>query len=164
MEIETVITFIVGLLLGAGIGAALMRGFAPAAQKQKALEEELAKVEGQQRAYREQVNEHFVRASALVQNLTQSYREVHEHLSAGAVQLTDAETSRKMLKAGDGSLVLDQEMEYLSGLEPPRDYAPTPPGGVLSENYGLQDVPQSPPGTLPLRDKEENDDPTLRVG
>ena len=37
--------------------------------------------------YRDQVTHHFMRTSELVQEMTQSYRSVYEHLASGAQQL-----------------------------------------------------------------------------
>lgn len=70
-----------GLVIGAGIGAVL-RG--KRQRRVQALEAELAGLEKQFEDYRQQVTTHFRTTSELVQKMTDSYREVYEHLASGS--------------------------------------------------------------------------------
>ncbi|GAA5523955.1 hypothetical protein Maes01_00504 [Microbulbifer aestuariivivens] len=89
-----------------------------------------------------QVNEHFDQTSQLVQNLTESYREVHEYLANSAMRLSSQDIGRQMLEAGSGKL--SENEEALKSVSPPRDWAPKEPGakGTLSEDFGLDKEPQ----------------------
>lgn len=131
----TVITFVVGALLGAVISRTL---FPP--EQKKALEQNLTVARAELEKYQQDVSKHFAETSKLVSGLTQSYKDVHEHLAKGAVELTNAEVSQQMFAAGDESLGIEGHEELkVSSVEAPRDWAPKSPGslGTLSEEYGL---------------------------
>ena len=51
------------------------------------LQDELDQLKDRFTDYREQVTAHFMRTSELVQEMTQSYRAVYEHLASGAQNL-----------------------------------------------------------------------------
>jgi len=129
------IVFCVGGLLGAFISRNL---FPP--EQQKMLEENLQNTKQELDQYQREVAEHFAETAKLAQNLTQSYKEVHDHLSKGALQLTSPEITQQVLAAGDKSLgISSPEVLEDQEVEPPRDWAPRVPGqsGTLSEDYGL---------------------------
>lgn len=131
------ITFCIGGLIGAVISRTLM----PPAQ-QKELENSLAAVRKELDDYHNDVAQHFAETSRLVNNLTQSYKDVHEHLAKGAIQLTNAEISKQILAAGDGQLGIEaHDVINEEEFHPPKDWAPKTPGstGTLSEEYGLRD-------------------------
>lgn len=50
-----------------------------------------------EQAYREEVAEHFVKTAELVNRLTDSYKEVFDHLRKGAGTLVDEDTLRQRL-------------------------------------------------------------------
>lgn len=130
------IVFCVGGLLGAIISRTLLPP-----EQQKDLEQSLQLTRQELSQYQQDVAQHFAETSKLVHNLTQSYKEVHEHLARGAVELTNSEISRKILAAGEGTLNLEADAMDEVNIEPPKDWAPKTPGqtGTLSEEYGLQD-------------------------
>lgn len=70
-----------GLAIGAGIGALLR---VKRQRRVQELEAELAGLETQFADYRHQVTTHFRTTSELVQKMTDSYREVYEHLASGS--------------------------------------------------------------------------------
>ena len=72
--------FIFGLVLGALLG----RRSAPAAQRQREAELKLDQVLQDKKAYEDEVVEHFSDTATLLNNLTESYRDVHNHLAKGA--------------------------------------------------------------------------------
>lgn len=135
------ITFCVGGVLGALISRSL---FPP--EQQKLLEDSLSSTRAELEKYQHDVAQHFADTAALVNNLTQSYREVHEHLARGAVQLTSAEIGREILRAGDETLGIEAKDLLQEHVEAPRDWAPKAPGqkGALSEDYGLDDYKSVP--------------------
>jgi uncharacterized membrane-anchored protein YhcB (DUF1043 family) len=75
--------FAAGIACGWAIGL-LLRGNR---QRVEALKQELAGLRRQFDAYRDQVNRHFLTTSELVQKMTDSYRDVYEHLAAGSEAL-----------------------------------------------------------------------------
>ena len=74
---------------------------------------------------------HFSETSELINNLTQSYKDVHEHLADGALKLATADVSKRLIDAGDGNLTIGRE--EITAPEPPRDWAPK--SGQLSEDF-----------------------------
>ncbi len=77
------ISFAFGIACGTGIGL-LMRG---RRQRIQELERELAELQQGFDDYRNQVSQHFLTTSELVQKMTDSYREVYEHLASGSQAL-----------------------------------------------------------------------------
>jgi uncharacterized membrane-anchored protein YhcB (DUF1043 family) len=143
----------------------MARTLHPKERERKELEDKLKQSQEQTKNYQQEVTEHFLKTSELVNNLSHSYRDVHEHLSAGAMRLTNTEISRQMIDAGFGRQENTNIIEEKTP-EPPKDYAPKVPGGVLSEEYGLKEDTASPntkntDTAATLVDDEE--DPTLKV-
>lgn len=62
----------------------------------KALEQELLELRQEYDNYRIEVGNHFVETSNLVNQMTQSYRDVHQHLSKGAQNLCDADLAKQL--------------------------------------------------------------------
>lgn len=91
MDASTITILIIGLAVGllAGAGGAWIwarfsgKGSTPDAR--------------QQAAYREEVADHFVKTAELVNRLTDSYKEVFDHLRDGAGRLVDEDTLRERL-------------------------------------------------------------------
>lgn len=140
------IVFCVGGLLGALISRSL---FPPEQQKQ--LEESLKTSRQELDQYQREVAQHFAETAKLVNNLTQSYKDVHDHLAGGAMQLTNQEITKQILEAGDSSLGIEAQNSLDEHqVEAPRDWAPKMPGeaGTLSEEYGLSDHPDEAPHPL----------------
>ncbi len=131
--------------IGGLIGAVISRTLIPPAN-QKDLEKQLLKAQSDLETYQQDVAQHFAETSRRINNLTESYREVHEHLASGAIQLTNAEISNKILAAGDKALGIEaSQVPENIDVQPPKDWAPKTPGqkGVLSEDFGLdEDKPE----------------------
>ncbi len=127
------------LCIGGLLGAIISRTLIPP-QLQKDLEDSLQSSRKELEKYQHDVAQHFADTSKLVSNLTQSYKDVHDHLAKGAIQLTNAEISKQILEAGDRKLGIEakEAIDELS-FEPPKDWAPKTPGqtGTLSEEFGL---------------------------
>lgn len=135
-----VITGLLCFLAGAGISATILYIFRAQILGHD-LEQRLHEAESNLQGYQRDVAEHFSQTSALVNNLTQAYREVHEHLANGALKLATPAISRQIIDSANNNL--DSSKSYISEqrIEPPRDWAPKAPGskGMLSEEYGLRD-------------------------
>lgn len=152
-----IISGLVCLFAGGGIAAFILFTFrAPLLGRD--LEQRLHHAETTLQGYQRDVTEHFAHTSQLVNNLTQSYREVHEHLANGALKLATPAISRQILDSANTSLGGDSK-SYISGqhIEPPRDWAPKTPGtkGTLSEDYGLRDDADDSP--LPTESADDYD-------
>ncbi len=148
------IIFCIGGLLGALISRTM---FPPEQQKQ--LEESLKTARQELDQYQREVAQHFADTAELVHNLTRNYKDVHDHLAKGALNLTNPEITRQMMAAGDKSLGIEASADIdEQQVEAPRDWAPKVPGqtGTLSEEYGLDDIERTEPTATDIETEEEN--------
>ena len=144
-------------LIGAAIGHLYSRKTQGGVSSTRDLEKQLEISEKKLQRYQQEVTEHFVTVS---------------HLTTSAIRLASPEVGRQLLKAGGSDLsMLDADGNPLinaEDIQPPRDYAPKVPGGILSEEYGLddndlsKDHPDAANGPGDVED-DENSDPTLNV-
>jgi len=134
--IVATLAFLAGGLIGAYISRTM---FPPEQQKQ--LEQSLRNARAELQKYQNDVTVHFAETADLINKLTESYKEVHDHLATGAMQLTNIDIGRDILKAGSSNLGLDSQGAVDDSLQAPKDWAPKVPGnkGTLSEDYGLRD-------------------------
>lgn len=138
-----VITAIAALIVGGAVGAVLVKSLHPQEQQNREMETRLENAENKLVDYQQEVSEHFAETSQLVNNLTQSYKDVHEHLANSALNLTNPDISRQLIDAGDGKLISNETSKAPTDkeddTEAPRDWAPKSPGetGQLSEEFGL---------------------------
>ncbi len=141
---------VVMLIVGTIIGVIIGRSWVPPEQ-QKELEQRLNESKKELNGYQQSVAQHFLETSEKVGELTQSYRDLHEHLTKGALQLSNSEIGREVLAAGEATEV-SETLEAVN-IEAPKDWAPKTPGdhGMLSEEFGLEDEKQeaSPSKTQP---------------
>ena len=94
-----------------------------------------------------------------MKNLSNNVDEINEHLASSALRLSSSEIGRELLKTNDLDLsVLASKNETLNeeNIDIPRDYAPKVPGGVLSEEYGID--PNGDSETSEFPNNEEIDD------
>ena len=89
-----VVVFVVGSILGFAFFTLRYRN----SRRLKKLQEDLDAKTEELEVYREDVSEHFLRTAELVDNLTQSYKAVYDHLEGGAYQLVGDEKFRKQLE------------------------------------------------------------------
>lgn len=129
---------VVMLVIGTIIGIVIGRSWVPPEQ-QKELEQRLANSKKELDNYQQDVAQHFFATSKKVGELTQSYKDLHEHLTKGALQLANTEIGREVLAAGEDPEVLETLEQ--AHIEAPKDWAPKTPGshGMLSEEFGLKD-------------------------
>ena len=138
-----IISAVAALLVGTAIGAILVKSMHPQEQQNREMENRLKNAEESLKDYQQEVSEHFAETSQLVNNLTQSYKDVHEYLANSALKLTNPDISRQLIDAGDGKLIsntAEENADDESNTEAPRDWAPKTPGetGQLSEEFGLE--------------------------
>ncbi|WP_286237321.1 YhcB family protein [Neptuniibacter halophilus] len=140
---------IVALVVGAVIGYLLGRS-GGGSGRQAELAEQLEDAKRELESYRSEVTGHFEKTAQLVNGLTQSYKEVHEHLASGAQGLCqpgaidmalEPAMTPKLEEGATEPAPAETEKTEESGAEPPRDYAPKAPEeeGTLSETFGLKE-------------------------
>lgn len=149
---------IAALVAGAVIGF-LMGRSGGGAQRQAELAVQLEQKQKELDDYKEEVSQHFEKTASLVNNLTSSYKDVHEHLATGAQGLCQAgnidlalepsltpkleseEQAATETDAKNEEPSAESQSEQKESTEPPRDYAPKAPEdeGTLSETFGLKE-------------------------
>lgn len=147
------LTGILALAVGIGIGVMLGRN-GSSAKQQKDLEHNLTQVKQELDTYQQDVAKHFMETAKKVSELTQSYRDLNQHLADGAMRLTSTEITQNLIAASEQKFDKDNPMK-LSAVEPPRDWAPKIPGthGMLSEEFGLNE-PEASSNSAPLPEAE----------
>ncbi len=96
-----VLVFAIGLVLGCMATYLVVARYG----RTRELQEELNQLKERFTDYRDQVTQHFMRTSELVQEMTQSYRAVYEHLASGAQHLcTDANDINRLESSGKDQL------------------------------------------------------------
>ncbi len=129
-------------LLGTGVGAAigyfLNQRLHPTPRRNRDLEEQLHALQEQHKHYRYDVNAHFDKTADLLGHLAATYREVHNHLARGALDLCDVNAVQRLKMLPETTPVLEDQQP--TAMEPPRDYALRSPyeKGVLDEDFGLE--------------------------
>jgi len=131
----------IAFTIGCLIGGITLRFTSPQEQQKRSLESKLQDTEEQLKSYQQEVTDHFAQTAQLVNQLTQSYKDVHEHLASDALKLANVDISRQLLSSSDANQVLDETDLNHEQFQPPKDWAPKAPGteGTLSEGYGLND-------------------------
>ncbi|PTQ89895.1 YhcB family protein [Agitococcus lubricus] len=116
------------------------------------LEDHLKTLQAKYEHYQETVTAHFSHSAQLVNNLTNAYREVHEHLQKGAHELCADNKRHTASNPATAFLSLEspkdaypqpvsaEDDKFLATIEPPRDYATKSPHdkGTLDEEYGFK--------------------------
>ena len=82
---STLLLIAIGVIIGAALTKILNRGPNPAE-----LQQQLEDTQDQFASYQKEVGGHFQKTADLVNNLTNSYQEVHQHLSLGAQKLAQS--------------------------------------------------------------------------
>ncbi len=136
-----IIVGLIALAIGAAVGALLTRSMSADNRKQRELERSLDKLLQQQKDYQHEVVEHFTDTAKLLNNLAESYRDVHNHLASGASKLCEDDAGNILRRLADGSIAELAGEPELDGVQAPLDYAPKPSPfatGVLNEEFGLE--------------------------
>lgn len=141
---------LITLFVGIGIGIFIHSSkYSDDSQAEK-LKDEMQSLEQEFEQYKSSVSDHFSKTSTLVNELTENYVKVYQHLSEGSQSLADtAQTPLSLGQNGEqplasvinrieessGSLQKDDDMEI------PKDYAPKPDTanaeGTLSEAFSI---------------------------
>lgn len=121
------------------------------------LENQIRSLKDGHQEYRDSVSDHFGMTAELVHHMTESYKEVYQHLASGAQDLCTTEVASKLLPTeSDAVFETTANQEETSGLIPPRDYAAKQrpdQKGALAEDFGLDKtktvVEEDPPLQVP---------------
>ena len=135
------ITALFALIAGIGLGAVVSRRLSSDGRKQRDLERSLDELARQQKDYQHQVVEHFTDTAKLLNNLAESYRDVHNHLASGASELCDDDVGKILQRIPDSAMTQIAADPEPAAVQPPLDYAPKASPfatGVLNEEFGLE--------------------------
>lgn len=150
---------VIALLAGLGLGLLLGRRSSAEGRKYREVERKLDQVIQDKRAYEDEVVDHFAKTAKLLNSLTDSYRDVHNHLATGAATLCQGQgpiSLERLQSAGD-----DAEIpSHLANIQPPLDYAPKSSPeekGMLNEEFGLDREPPAKPPAKPKAAIEETE-------
>jgi len=127
------------LALGVVAGVAFASQLNNSPSRVKQLESQIRSLEQSHEQYKDDVSDHFNMSAELLQQMTESYKDVYQHLALGAQDLCSGEVADKLLPAGSDAVfenTAKQEIEF----SPPKDYAAKQkPGqkGALAEDFGL---------------------------
>ena len=140
----TWITGILGFLAGSAIGALLYKVFKSDEARVKELQLQLQNLSEEHENYKSSVHSHFNNSARLLNQLTDSYREVYLHMADGARSLCPDYISSQLTFEKDNNPLLARpeaaSSETDTGAAPPLDYAAkSDPDqkGSLSEDFGL---------------------------
>lgn len=97
---------LIALAAGAMIGALAYRLFAPSVTRANKVRSELETARQELIDYRASVNQHFDKTSELVNDLTQNYVKVYQHLAEGAQQLGGSRELNRLLEQKPGKVLL----------------------------------------------------------
>jgi uncharacterized membrane-anchored protein YhcB (DUF1043 family) len=138
--VSTFSIVLVSGLVGAFIGAAIGRYVDPQRKENMAREEQLRLANEALAMYRQQMNEHFTQTATIVKNITDSCRNLQDHVAVDALKLTGLDLREPNSSIDDSEFSLAR-IAGNQAIEAPRDYAPKNKGslGMLSEEYGLHD-------------------------
>jgi len=118
------IGFAFGVACGVGIGYLTLCN----SRRSQVLQEKCDALQREFDAYRGQVGQHFQRTSELVQKMTDSYREVYEHLATGSQALCQNPVSTPRLDIPDQPVLESAKT------------GPAPEGFSDAETNGLNEI------------------------
>lgn len=118
------------------------------------LEQQIQDLQRSNSRYRDEVSEHFSTTAELVQQMTDSYKDVYQHLASGAQDLCSGEVASKLLPASSEAVFgiaqsenNDEDSDDGDGeIQAPKDYAPrqnASQSGALAEDFGLEKIKET---------------------
>jgi hypothetical protein len=135
-----ILTGLLCFALGALIGAFLFNKFSPEQKKARDIVKHLHDQQEELKNYQQDVMHHFITSSRLLNQMSDSYAELHNHLATSADLLCGQNTITPIIQPIINTRTVEGE---LKDILPPLDYAPkTTPydKGTLNEEYGLEKV------------------------
>ena len=102
--LEFVIPVAVGAaVLGVIIGYLASKKMGASLKEQALLQQQIEELQNQQQNYRSEVSDHFAETAQLFNQLTNSYRNVHNHLAEGAQKLAGESDTNTLAALSDES-------------------------------------------------------------
>ena len=150
MEEMNVLWFVGSLAFLAGIlcGALVFHLLSGSKTRNGKLEGQLEDLQNEFREYQDRVGDHFTTTAHLINKLTDTYKDVHEHMANGADVLCEDEDVRNRLSdslLGSNALLSGNTSKRRgtrpAPVEQPKDYAPkinSNEKGALSEDFGAK--------------------------
>lgn len=106
---------IISLVAGVLIGALAYRLFWSSKEQADQIKTELDATRAELESYKASVNQHFEKTSDLVNDLTQNYVKVHQHLAEGAYTLGDSKTFTNLLEQSEDREAIAVDDEAIAG-------------------------------------------------
>ena len=146
MEITSSVWVIslIALTAGALIGALAYRLFAPSVKQAERARTELQAARDELGSYRDSVNDHFDKTAELVNDLTQNYVRVYQHLAEGAQTLGDGKRFDNLLEQQSGKVAIAVDEDRI---------APAASAGASVVDAGVPPVDGPADGDEPLAAK-----------
>ena len=130
------------LAIGVVVGVVFASHLKTSPSRVQELENQIRSLKESHGEYRDSVSDHISMTAELVQHMTESYKEVYQHLASGAQDLCSTEVARKLLPTeSDAVFEATSHEEDAAGLIPPKDYVvkQSPDQiGALSEDFGIE--------------------------
>jgi uncharacterized membrane-anchored protein YhcB (DUF1043 family) len=129
-------------LAGAAAGALLFKIFRSDEAQVRDLKQQLQRLSEEHENYKSSVHSHFGNTARLFGQLTDSYREVYQHMAEGARQLCPDYISNQLTLNSDTKTLLKDDRQAPGEVKvQPLDYAARSDAqstGTLSDEYGLE--------------------------
>lgn len=159
--ISWVIYVAVGLIVGGAAGYFFGRLDDLSRKERQAMQERLDKAEKQMASYKHEVTEHFIETAGLINNMTESYQAVHEHLAKGALSLCDHQVAVKRLQVTTAEPLVKTATAAIDSINVAKSEPQTPmhhePQSHLTESQIAEPsvTPQEEAVTETTQNKEE---------
>jgi len=148
------------LAIGVVLGVVFASRLNTSPSRVQELENQIRNLKESHNEYRDSVSDHFGMTAELVQHMTESYKEVYQHLATGAQDLCSTEVASKLLPTqSDAVFESTNQAEETAGLIPPKDYAAKQSPdqvGALSEDFGIEKAKPLPDEELPIQPAKQN--------
>jgi len=137
-----IVAFALGVLVGIGLTAL----YARKAGRSGKLQREVERLQAELADYRTQVTAHFRKTATLVGKMTESYRDVYEHLAQSSQQLCEAPFQSPQLEMTQAPSLPAQETEAstIPGDKPAKTIPRRPPDHALPMDEIFGDAPHVP--------------------
>ena len=125
----------IALLAGVLLGVVICRRFTPTITDVDELRVKLEQSRSELDGYRTSVNGHFNKTSDLINELTQDYVKVYQHLAEGAQTLSDAPEFSHVLEQHKGKVLISKEEEVSS-----QDTAEAGPADFSAQGFAAEEL------------------------
>lgn len=122
---------IIGLVIGLALGAILMRFGSSKLRDQHAVQYELEKTRAELQDHKQEVSNHFAKSAELLNEMTNSYRELYQHMAQSSQHLLPEELA--VQDAFQHRLSDNPANKDAESVQMPRDYSESA-SGLLRNN------------------------------